>query len=54
MKLEAKYMADGVSVGGVGSQQWHVEVVLFRTTLETLQNDVQHTIRVQIETACHK
>lgn len=44
-------LANDVSVGHVRFQQRNEEVVLLRARFERLQDDVQHTIRVQIETA---
>ena len=52
MELEAENVADGGAVGGVGAQQRHEETVLVRTALEALQDDVQHTVWIQVESTC--
>lgn len=52
LELEAEDVAQGLLLTHVRLDQRDEELVLVRTALVHFQNDVQHAIRVQVETSC--
>ena len=52
LELEAQHVAEGERFTHVGLDEGEEEVVLVRAALIHLQDDVQHAVRVQVETAC--
>lgn len=53
-KLEAEDVAQGLVLAHVGLNQRYEELILVRTAFIHLQNDVQHTVWVQVEASCTK
>lgn len=51
-ELEAQDVAQGLVLTHVRLDQRDEELVLVRTALVHFQNDVQHAVRVQVETSC--
>lgn len=51
-ELEAEDVAQGLVLTHVRLDQRDEELVLVWTALVHFQNDVQHTVRVQVETSC--
>ena len=54
MIFEAEDVAECFAVGGVSSEEWHEEVFLLCVAVEALQEDVERSIRVEIEATCAK
>lgn len=51
LELEAKHVAQGLMLAHVGLDERNEKLILVRATFIHLQNDVQHTVWVQIETS---
>lgn len=51
LELEAKHVAEGLVLAHVGLDKRDEELIVIRATLVHLQDDVQHTVWVQIETS---
>lgn len=47
----AKHLADNVTIRHVRFEQTNEQFILFRTRFERLQNNIEHTIWIQIEAA---
>ena len=52
LELEAQHVAEGEWFTHVGLDEGEEEVVLVRAALVHLQDDVEHAVGVQVETAC--
>lgn len=52
LELEAEDVAQGLVLAHVGLYERNEELVLVWTTFVHLQNDVQHSVRVQVEASC--
>ena len=52
LELEAQHVAEGERFTHVGLDEGEEEVVLVRAPLIHFQDDVQHAVGVQVETAC--
>ena len=50
--FEAEDVAECFAVGGVSSEEWHEEVFLLGVAFKALQDDVERSIRVEIEATC--
>lgn len=51
-ELKAKDVAEGEWLTHVGLDERQKELILIRSTLVHLQDDVQYPVRIQVETSC--
>ena len=52
MELEAEDVYEGVPLTGVVMEKREEELVLLQVALKCLQDNVQHSVRIKVETTC--
>ncbi len=52
VELEAEDVYEGVPLTGVVMEKREEELVLLQVALKCLQDNVQHSVRIKVETTC--